>query len=334
LRNARRAPNSVRQNSDQHLRVRVGRPVDLRGVAVLTARAPSRRSRGRSPIPLAQIARLSNPKLARVARRFLIVKKSKHQDHPGCRLKQWSRNVSLRSAPVPVALRPAAPQRAVRRFVVLVLTGQALVVREAVPASSGRARTGPDQVAQIVHALIEPARTGQDRTDQGRTDRVQTVPGLIAPASTAPAVHGQPAALAAPALGNLAQAGLRAPRVTARVPSPPAPANPAPAAPDQATSAPAHPQQENRRGSRRRVEPAGPLPQAAAAQSRHSAPGPAVSPSPATRASPAERGNPAAAHVPAANARVEKLVESPAERSAARKAPLRHRRVRPFRIAC
>jgi hypothetical protein len=157
---------------------------------------------------------------------------------------------------------------------------------------------------------------------------------LIAPASTAPATHGQPVAPAAPALGNLALAGLLAPRGIARVPSQPAPANPAPAAPDQATSAPAHPQQENRRGSRRRVEPAGPLPQAAAAQSRHSAPGPAVSPSPATRANPAERGNPAAARVPAANALGEKLVESPAERSAARKVPLHRRRVRPSRIAC
>jgi hypothetical protein len=313
---ARRAPISVRQNSDRHLPVKVGRLADLRGVAVPTALAPSRRNRGRSPIPLVQVVQRSNPTLAHVARLALLMKKSSHPDRPGCRLKQWSRSANLRSAPA-----PAAPQRAVRRFV-LVLTGQALVVvAKAVPPNFVRERTGQ---FQIIRDQIELDRNGQDQIDQ-----VRTVPVLIAPPSIAPAVHGQPEVPAAPALGNSAQAGPLAPKATAPVPSPPAPANPAPVALDPATSAQDYPQPGNRRGNPSQAEQAEPLPEAADVPSRPSVPGPAAPPelALAIRARPAVRGNQAAAHVPAASARVGSRGAKSEARSTSRQSRMRHPRI-------
>lgn len=319
LGNARRAPNRVRHSLDQHLRVKVGRLVDLPGVAVLMAVARSRRSHGRSPIPIVQLVQAvqhSNPTLlARVAKLPLLVKKSRHPDRPDCRLKQSSQNANLQSAPVQAAPRPAAPQRAVRRFVVLVLTGQALVVlAKAVPASSGRERTGHVQMqGQIAHDPIE-----QDRTGRRRTASV-----LIAPPSTAPAMHAQPAAPAAPALVSSAQVVPLVPKATARAPSPPAPANPAPAALDPATNAPDRPRQGSPRGSPNLAVPADRLPEAA--QNRPLVPAAADFQSPvlASKAKPAVVGSRLQADPgdqgPAANA----LAASPEEKSEADKSGIR-----------
>jgi hypothetical protein len=317
LESAHRARNSARRNSDQHLPVKIGRPADLREIAVLTALVPSRRSRGRSPIPPVQIVQRSNPMLAHVARLALLMKKSSHPDRPGCRLRQWNRNANLRSAPPPAAPRPAAPRRAVQRFVVLVLTGQALAAApKAVPPRFVRARTGP---VPIVRDQIEPDRTGPGRT----------VPVLIAPPSIAPAVHGQPVAPVVPALGNSARAGPLAPKATAPVPSPPAPVNPAPAALDPATSARDYPQPENRRGSPIQAERAELLPEAADVPGLHSVPGPAAPPelALAIRARLAVRGNPAAARVPAASARVGSQGAKSEARSTSRQSRMRHPRI-------
>ena len=309
LESAHRDSSSVRRSLDPRPRAKIGRLVDLRGVAVQMALAPSRRNRGRSPVPIVPIVQTvqpSNPTPARVAMLSLIVKKSRLPDPRGCRLKQSSPNANLRLAPLLVAPQPVAPQRAGRRFVVLALTGQLLVARDkAVPASSGRERTGQ---AQIVHGLIEPDQgwNGRDRTGQDQIGQRQTALVLIAPPSTAPAVHGQLAVPAAPALENSAQDGLHAPRAPARVPSPPAPANHAPAAPDHPTSA--HPRQGNRRGNPSPVEQAGPLPEAAAAPSQHLARSPVVPRELvlATRANLVEPGN-QADRDSAANARVGSL---------------------------
>jgi hypothetical protein len=85
LPNGRRAPNSVRQSLDQLRRVRVDQQENLTGLAVQIAAAPSRRSPGRNPIP---IAPPSSPTPARAEMPSLIVKKSKRPDRPGYRLKQ------------------------------------------------------------------------------------------------------------------------------------------------------------------------------------------------------------------------------------------------------
>ena len=87
LRAAHRAPNSVRPSSGRHLRVKIGRLADLREVAVLTALAPSRRSRGRSTTRLARIvqtAQRSNPTPAQVEMLLPPARKLSLQDHPGC----------------------------------------------------------------------------------------------------------------------------------------------------------------------------------------------------------------------------------------------------------
>ena len=146
--NAHRDPSSVQHSLDQHRRVQGDQPVNSLG-AVPVALAPSRRSPGRNPIPIAPPSNLT-PAHAEIP--SLIVKKSKRPDHPACRLKQWSLNANPRSAPLQAGLRLAAPQRAVHHFVEPVLTGQPLVVlAKAVQASSGREQTGQ---AQIVQAQI------------------------------------------------------------------------------------------------------------------------------------------------------------------------------------
>jgi hypothetical protein len=326
LRAAHRAPNSVRRSLDRRLRVKEGQPVDLREVAVLTALAPSRRSRGRSQTPAVQIVpvaptvRPSNPTQVPLAKLPLIVKKQDLPDPPGCRLRRLNPSAILPFAPRQAAPRPAAPQQVVHHSVAPALAGHPLVApARAVPASSGRGQTGPLKTAhiqtaqvqgQIVQGQIRPDRTGPD----------QTGPVLIALPSTAPAAHAHPADPVAPVLAGSAPAGLRAPKATARDPLPPAPANLAPAEPDPPTNAPARPRQENRHGSPGLAAhpAAGRLLPVARNQPSVPAQSPEgfQNPAPATKPSPAEE-NPEAAHVPAANA----PEESPEERSAANPAP-------------
>jgi hypothetical protein len=168
---------------------------------------------------------------------------------------------------------------------------------KAVQASSGRGQTGP--------VKIGPVKTGQD----------QIVPVLIALPSVALAVPAQPAVPAAQALGNLAPAGLLAPKAAARGPSPPAPENPAPAEHGHPTNVLARQAQENRRGSPRQAALAGHL--LAVAQNQPSAPARSLEafqkPALAIKAKLAVHENQAAVHDPAANV----LVESPAEKSEA-----------------
>jgi hypothetical protein len=294
--------------------------VDLREVAVLTALAPSRRSRGRSQTPAVQIVpvaptvRPSNPTQVPLAKLPLIVKKQDLPDPPGCRLRRLNPSAILPFAPRQAAPRRAAPQRAVHHSVAPVLAGHPPVApARAVPASSGRGQTGPLKTAhiqtaqvqgQIVQGQIRPDRTGPD----------QTGPVLIALPSTAPAAHAHPAVPAAPVLAGSAPAGLRAPKATARDPLPPAPANLAPAEPDPPTNAPARLRQENRRGSPDPAALAGPLLPVARNQPSAPVQGPEdfQNPPPPTKPSRAEE-NPEPAHVPAANA----PAESPEERSGA-----------------
>ncbi len=168
------------------------------------------------------------------------------------------------------------------------LTDQALVVQaKAVRASSGRERTGLLQVpVQIAPGLIEPLRT-----DPVLIARPLIAHPPLAHRQTAPAVRAQLAAPAAPALENSAQGAHLGPQATARVPSPPAPANRAQAAPDPAINAPQHPQQGSPRGSLKQAVRADPLPRAV--QHRPPGPGPAGfrSPVPDSRAKAAADGS-------------------------------------------
>lgn len=255
-------PKSARPSLAPAQRARIGPLVDLQGVAVLTAVARSRRSRGKSLIPIVPLVHRTNPMPPPVARLTLIVKTSSHPDRRDCRLKPWSQNASLRSVPLQAVPRQAAPQLAVRRFEVPALTGQALVVlARAVLDSSGRERTGQDLITQIDRDRLEQDRTGRGQSDQGPTALV-----LIIRRSNAPAVRGQRVAPVAAALGNSAQAAHLGPRATAHAPSPRVPANHVLAALAPVTNVPDQPRQGSPGGSPNRQSPADLLPEAAQSQ--------------------------------------------------------------------
>ena len=290
----RRAPSSVRRSLDRHLRVKIGQLVDLRGVAVLMALAPSRRSHGRSPIPLlVQIVQPSN--LTPAPRRDAVPDREEVKAPRPSRLQIEAVEPERESPTRPTASRPP--------------TGRTPAGRPPFrSAGSGRptaGRAGHSRPGQFRPRTDRPD-SDRPRPDRAATDgpdriRDQIGPGLIALPSTAAAVHTQLAAPAAPALENSAEDGLLALRVIVHAPLPPAPANPVPAAPDHPTNAPAHPRQENRLGNPSPAEQAEPLQEAAAAPSLHLAPGQAVPPDPAlaTRANLVAPGNQEARDPPA-----------------------------------
>ena len=161
-----------RHSLDRHLRVQVGRPVDLPGVAVLTAVAPSRRSPGRSPILIVQVvqSRPDRPAFkphAAAPRRDAAPDREEVKTPRPSRLQIEAVEPERESPIRPTASRPPTGRPATGRppFRSAGSDRPGLVVlAKAAPASSGHERTGPDQIAQIVHDLIEQDRIGQDRT--------------------------------------------------------------------------------------------------------------------------------------------------------------------------